>query len=210
MNGIARLLDQNREWADRRRAVDPQFFERLCQIQRPEYLWIGCSDSRVPANEIVGLPPGEMFVHRNVGNVVVPGDPNGMAAVQYAVEMLGIRDIIVCGHYGCGGVRAALEGVAARSAAHVQRWLAPLAHLAMTRSAELAGIGDLEEQWGRLCEINVEEQVSRLSSCDVLVDTRLRGDPVRVHGWIYDLRDGLLRDLRVGGNASDAGGPSGR
>ena len=194
-DGVARLLEQNRAWASGRRAADPAFFERLCEIQRPRFLWIGCSDSRVPANEIVGLPPGEMFVHRNVANVVAPGDSNGMAVVQYAVETLEIRDIIVCGHYGCGGVRAALEGELPRASAHVERWLAPLAHLAAVRRAELDALGDFAARWRRLCEINVHEQVQRLRGTDVLAAAASRGEPVRVHGWIYGLRDGLLREL---------------
>ncbi len=196
MDPITRLLDQNRAWAAGRRTADPAFFERLCEIQRPRYLWIGCSDSRVPANEIVGLAPGEMFVHRNIANIVVPGDPNGMAVVQYGIETLKIRDLIVCGHYGCGGVRAVLEAGASKASSHVQRWLAPLEHLAIARAADLARIADEDSRWRRLCELNVHEQVERLAASDVLVEAGLRGLPVRVHGWIYDLRDGLLRELR--------------
>jgi carbonic anhydrase len=203
MSDLARLLDQNRAWAVRRRAAEPQFFERLSDIQKPEYLWIGCSDSRVPANEIVGLAPGELFVHRNVANIVAPGDTNCMAVVQYAVETLGVRHIIVCGHYGCGGVRAALEGDVPATAAHVERWLAPLRHLALDRSAELTAIENFLERWRRLCEMNVAEQVRRLLASDVLINTSLRGLRVDVHGWIYDLRDGLLRDLNVTRSAAN-------
>ena len=189
------LFEQNRTWAAARRAADPQFFGRLCGIQQPKYLWIGCSDSRVPANQIVGLEPGELFVHRNVANIVLPGDPNCMAVVQYAVETLKVRQIIICGHYGCGGVLAAMEPDASSLSAHVQRWLAPLRHLALEHSVELQSIGDPEGRWKRLCELNVADQVRRLVSSDVSIDAHLRGLPVVVHGWIYDLRDGLLRDL---------------
>src|SRR5471030_255738 len=136
MKTIPDLLEQNRVWAATYTMADPQFFNRLCAIQRPEYLWIGCSDSRVPANQIVALEPGALFVHRNIANVVVPGDPNCMAVVQYAIETLGVRQMIVCGHYGCGGVRAALDNNY-DGAAHVERWLTPLRQLAATHFAEL-------------------------------------------------------------------------
>jgi len=191
------LFEQNRAWAESRRDADPQFFERLCKIQQPKYLWIGCSDSRVPANQIVGLEPGELFVHRNVANIVLPGDPNCMAVVQYAVETLKVRQIIICGHYGCGGVLAAMEPDASSLSSHVQRWLTPLRHLALEHSVELQSIGDPEGRWKRLCELNVADQVRRLVSSDVVINAHLCGLPLVVHGWIYDLRDGLLRDLGV-------------
>ena len=192
---LARLFEQNRAWAAGRLAADPDFFNRLCEIQHPDYLWIGCSDSRVPANEIVGLAPGELFVHRNVANIVTPGDPNCMAVVQYAVQTLGVRQIIICGHYGCGGVRAVLDGEIQSTSGPVERWLAPLQHLTSARTAELTAIADPTKRWRRLCEMNVVEQVRRLLSSDVLTDARLRGIEVMAHGLIYDLRDGLLRDL---------------
>ena len=193
----AALFERNRAWAQSRISADPAFFKRLTEIQRPEYLWIGCADSRVPANEIVGLAPGEMFVHRNVANIVAPGDSNGMAVVQYAVEVLDIRHIMIVGHYGCGGVRAVLEGVLAQTHGHVERWLAPLQILASARTAELSAIRSFDEQWARLCEINVAEQVRQLLTTDVLINARQRGMEITVYGWIYDLRDGLLRDLDV-------------
>jgi len=202
MKDLAHLLEQNRAWASRRRAKDPQFFDRLCHIQQPKYLWIGCSDSRVPANEIVGTAPGEIFVHRNVGNIVAPGDTNCMAVVQYAVERLDVRHIIICGHYGCGGVQAVLEGGASEVPAHLQRWLSPLQHLAAARTVDLEEISDPAKRWRRLCELNVAEQVQRLLASDVLINAGLRGAEVIVHGWIYDLRDGLLRDLGVSRAAS--------
>jgi len=195
MKVLTHLLEQNRAWASGRRTSDPHFFDRLCEIQRPEYVWIGCSDSRVPSNEIVGTTVGELFVHRNVANIVAPGDTNCMAVVQYAVERLDVRHIIICGHYGCGGVRAVLEGDGSGETAHVQRWLSPLRHLAAARSDELAEISDPAMRWRRLCELNVAEQVRQLLASDVIINAGLRGVEVIVHGWIYDLRDGLLRDL---------------
>lgn len=201
MRTIADLLDQNQAWAARRTAADPRFFDRLSEIQRPDYLWIGCADSRVPANQIVGLDPGEMFVHRNVANLVVPGDPNCMGVVQYAIEALEIRHVIVCGHYGCGGVRAVLEN-RFDGAAHVERWLAPLRQLALSRAADLASCATEDDRWAKLCEINVIEQVRLVTASDVLARARLRGADVAVHGLIYSLRDGLLRELV----AADRGG----
>jgi len=197
MHTLQHLFDRNRAWAAARTAADAQFFDRLCEIQRPDYLWIGCSDSRVPANEIVGLDPGELFVHRNVANIVTPGDSNCLAVVQYAIETLRVRHIIVCGHYGCGGVLAALES-GSQLTGHLERWLAPLRHLAGEHAAELSAIGDHAGRWRRLCEINVVEQVRRVCAADVVREAKERGIEVDVHGWIYDLRDGLLRDLRAG------------
>jgi carbonic anhydrase len=194
MHTLQNLFDNNRVWSVGRIAADPHFFERLYEIQRPEYLWIGCSDSRVPANEIVGLDPGELFVHRNVANLVVPGDANGLSVVEYAIEALKVRHVIVCGHYGCGGVQAALEGVPA-GMNYVERWLAPLRGIAVSHESELTAIDDRAARWARLCEINVVEQVRRLAASDIVSQARARGIAVDLHGWIYDLRDGLLRDL---------------
>ncbi|HEX2059998.1 MAG TPA: carbonic anhydrase [Thermoanaerobaculia bacterium] len=189
MKYLPHLFDNNRRWAEGHLAEDPHFFERLCEIQTPEYLWIGCADSRVPANDIVGLAPGELFVHRNVANVVRIDDPNCMAVVQYAVEVLRVKHIIVTGHYGCGGVRAALEGT---GTGFVGEWLAPIVALRDRHAEELQRAAD---PWVRLCELNVIEQVAQLLQSDVLV--RARGTGIDLHGWIYDLRDGLLRDLGV-------------
>jgi carbonic anhydrase len=189
MKYLPHLFDNNRRWAAERLADDPHFFERLCEIQTPEYLWIGCADSRVPANQIVGLTPGEMFVHRNVANLVRIDDPNCMAVVQYAVEVLKIKHIIVTGHYGCGGVRAALEG---SGDGFVKEWLKPVVALRDRKAEELRNAPD---PWVRLCELNVIEQVEQLLRSDVLLNAR--GSDLDVHGWIYDLRDGLLRDLGV-------------
>ena len=195
MTPLDALLARNRAWSERLRAGDPEFFERLCGIQRPEFLWIGCADSRVPANEIVGLPPGELFVHRNVANLVVAGDPNCFGVVQYAVEVLNVRQLIVCGHYGCGGVRAVIEGMPSGRLPHVDRWLAPLRQIASAHGAELAEIADVDARADRLCELNVLEQARRLGASDVVRSVALHGIEVQIHALIYDLRDGLLRNL---------------
>ena len=194
MDTLPDLFERNRAWAASHVAEDPKFFERLCEIQQPDYLWIGCSDSRVPANEIVGLAPGEMFVHRNIANLVVPGDANCLAVVQYAIETLHVRHIIVTGHYGCGGVAAALDGT--RLGGPAEWWLAPLREIANAYADELSALPDRAARWARLCEINVIEQVKRLGGTDVLASAKSRGIEIQLHGWIYDLRDGLLRDLR--------------
>ena len=192
---LSDLFRNNRTWADRQIARDPAFFERLCAIQSPDYLWIGCSDSRVPANEIVGLAPGELFVHRNVANVVPPDDSNCAAVVQYAVETLGIKDIIVCGHYGCGGVAAAMGGTTLRGP--LERWLQPVRDVRSAHASELDTLADDEARRRRLCELNVVAQVGAVSRLSPVREAWRRGQPVLAHGWIYDLRDGLLRDLGV-------------
>jgi carbonic anhydrase len=196
------LLANNREWAGRQTGRDPQFFARLCDIQTPDYLWIGCADSRVPANEIVGLAPGEMFVHRNVANVVAPDDTNCVAVVQYAVEVLAIRHIIVCGHYGCGGVKAALGGPLHGP---IDRWLQHVRDVRSVHAAELDQIRDPADRWRRLCELNVAEQVRQTSRIPAVQESWHRGRELAIHGWIYDLRDGLLRDLDIGISALAAG-----
>ncbi len=197
MKYLSELFDSNRAWAAGHVDRDPAFFERLCDIQAPDYLWIGCSDSRVPANEIVGLAPGELFVHRNVANLVKREDPNGMAVVQYAVDVLRVRHIIVCGHYGCGGVRAALAGV---ESGFIQRWLEPLHDLSREHADVLASLPDEASRWARLCEMSVVSQVQELVSTPVVQAAWSAGNAVSVHGWIYSLRDGLLRDLGVSVN----------
>jgi carbonic anhydrase len=188
------LFEKNRAWAAEVTRQDAEFFERLALQQAPEYLWIGCSDSRVPANQIVGLPPGEMFVHRNVANVVVHADLNCLAAMQFAVDVLGVKHIIVCGHYGCGGVLAAL-----RDEKHglVDNWLRHVQDVRWKYRSELESLHDEDDQLARLCELNVIEQVSNASQTTVVQDAWARGQELAVHGWIYDLRDGLLRDLGI-------------
>ena len=192
MSPLKHLLDNNRAWAAERVRQDPEFFERLIHQQAPEYLWIGCSDSRVPANQIVGLPPGELVVHRNVANVVVHADLNCLSVIQFAVDVLKVKHIIVCGHYGCTGVLAALHddrvGLADNWLRHVQdvRW---------KHQPEIEALKSEKDRHRRLCELNVVEQVINVSQTTVMRDALARGQPLSVHGWIYDLRDGLLRDL---------------
>jgi carbonic anhydrase len=173
---------------------DPQFFSRLAGQQGPDYLWIGCSDSRVPANQITGLPPGEMFVHRNVANVVVHADLNCLSTIQFAVDVLGIRHIIVCGHYGCGGVLAAL-----RDEQHglVDNWLRHVQDVRHKHRDQLDALPTEVERHRRLCELNVIEQVVNVSQTTVLREAWARGQAVTVHGWVYDISDGLLKDLAM-------------
>lgn len=194
MRFLPRLFANNRAWAADRKAKDPAFFERLCSIQRPEYLWIGCSDSRVPANEIVGLVPGELFVHRNVANIVRSDDPNCLSVLQYGIDTLGISHVIVCGHYQCGGVQAAFGP---HTHQPLEGWIEELRALRHEHAAELERLPDDAERWHRLCELNVVGQVRTLSALPTVVDARRRGHAIDIHGWIYDLRDGLLRDLEV-------------
>ena len=193
-NSPARLLANNRAWAAAQVRRDPEFFARLWEQQAPEYLWIGCADSRVPANVIVGLPPGELFVHRNVANVVVPGDPNCTAVLQYAIEVLHVRHVIVCGHYRCGGVEAALGAVLHGP---VERWISPIRSIAAAHASELDAIPDAVARGLRLTELNVAAQVESVTRVAAVREAWQRGQEVAVHGWIYDLRDGLLRDLGV-------------
>jgi carbonic anhydrase len=197
---LPELLANNRTWADQRTREDPEFFARLCAIHAPRFLWIGCADSRVPANEIVGLRPGELFVHRNVANVVALDDPNCTAVLQYAVEVLGIEHVIVCGHYGCGGVEAALG---ATLHGPLERWVQ---HVRDVRTAHADALSRLPEDARprRLAELNVVTQAKAVCQVPAVREAWHRGQPLAVHGWIYDLRDGLLHDLDV----SVAGLPS--
>jgi carbonic anhydrase len=171
---------------------DPDFFQSLARQQSPKFLWIGCSDSRVPANEIVGLQPGELFVHRNVANVVVHTDLNCLSVLQYAIDALGVEDVIVCGHYGCGGVRSAYEGA---SLGLIDNWLRHVQDVAVRHDALIKAVDDLDGRIDRLCELNVIEQVRNVCQTTVVGDAWKRGQRVAVHGWIYALQDGLLRDL---------------
>ena len=188
------LFEKNAAWARNRVLTDPDFFVRLAHQQAPDFLWIGCSDSRVPANEIVGLDPGEVFVHRNVGNLVIHSDMNCFAVLQFAIDMLKVRHVIVCGHYGCGGVRAALDEV---SHGVISNWLRPIRELADLRAAELEEMPTRVAYEDRLCEFNVQKQVDNLSNSTVITDAWRRGQEVTIHGWVYGLKDGLLRDLGV-------------
>jgi carbonic anhydrase len=190
---LPQLLANNRTWAAQQQSRDPDFFSRLCAIQNPRYLWIGCADSRVPANTIIGLDPGEVFVHRNVANVVSPYDRNCLSVVQYAVDVLKVSDIIVCGHYGCGGVQAALGPATTEP---LEGWLTPIRTTKAQHAGDLAVL-DEQTRWDRMCELNVIAQVRTLCSTPTVLHAWRREQPLAVHGWIYDLHDGLLRDLNV-------------
>lgn len=194
MKALKHLFENNRKWAEGLRSSSPGFFPSLAAQQAPEYLWIGCSDSRVPANEIVGLLPGEMFVHRNIANLVIHTDMNCLSVLQYAVDMLKIKHVIVCGHYGCGGVRAAME-----DNAHglVDNWLRHVRDIYQRHQATLETLEDGRPRRHRLCELNVIEQVINVGNTTIMQDAWDRGQSILIHGWIYDLTDGLLNDLDV-------------
>ena len=189
---LKHLFDQNRAWSERIRKSDPDFFTRLSRQQRPRYLWIGCADSRVPANEIVDLAPGELFVHRNVANVVVHSDLNCLSVMQFAVEVLKIEHIIVCGHYGCSGVQVALRNERVGLA---DNWLRHVQDVHAKHEQRVAGIADNAQRLDRLCELNVIEQVVNVSQTTIVRDAWERGHQLSVHGWVYGLKDGLVRDL---------------
>ncbi|MSQ69567.1 MAG: carbonate dehydratase [Gammaproteobacteria bacterium] len=190
---LASLFANNRLWSASRIRQDPKFFSRLASQQAPAYLWIGCSDSRVPANEIIGLEPGEVFVHRNVANLVLHSDMNCLSVLQYAVEVLNVSDVIVCGHYGCGGVSTAVEP---RSRGLISNWLRPIRELAELNAVELASL-DGHARNDRLCELNVIRQVHNVANTTIVQDAWHRGQTLAVHGLCYGVGDGLLRDLEV-------------
>lgn len=192
VTSLSLLFERNRQWAADRVAADPDYFRRLVAIQRPGFLWIGCADSRVPANVIVGLEPGELFVHRNVANLVVHSDVNCLSALQYAVDVLRVDHVIVCGHYGCGGIAATLDG-----SGHglIDNWLGHVRDIAEANAAELAALPDARSREHRLAQLNVLTQVRNVERTTIVQDARARGHAVEVHGWIYDLEDGLLHDL---------------
>jgi carbonic anhydrase len=191
---LSDLFDANRRWAADAVSADPEFFARLEAIQAPQYLWIGCSDSRVPANQITGLKPGEVFVHRNVGNVVVHTDLNCLSVLQYAVDVLGIRHVMVVGHYGCGGIKAALAG---RSLGLIDNWLRHIQDVAERHAEILAAQPDDVGRERCLSELNVIEQVRNVARTTLVGDAWRRNQQLALHGWIYDLHDGQLRDLEV-------------
>jgi carbonic anhydrase len=194
MTSVNKLLDNNKAWAADRVRRDPTFFTRLASQQAPEFLWIGCSDSRVPANEIVGLDPGELFVHRNVANVVVHTDLNCLSVLQFAIEVLKVKHVIVCGHYGCGGIQAAaVKG----SHGLIDNWLRHVQDVERDYQDELALITDPKAREDRLCELNVAEQVRNVARTTIVQDAWRQGHGVQLHGWIYGLKDGLIADLRV-------------
>jgi carbonic anhydrase len=191
---LSHLKKSNRAWAERKIAADHDFFKRLERQQTPEYLWIGCSDSRVPATEIVDLDPGEMFVHRNIANLAPPQDTNYLSVLQFAVEVLQVKHVLVVGHYGCGGVRAASDG---KRHGLVDRWLHPIREIAHSHKHELDGIKDDHAWQNRLCELNVVQQVRNVSSDEIVQMAWERGQSLAVHGWVYSLADGLVKDLAV-------------
>jgi len=201
MTTPADLLQRNRDWAERVSRDDPQFFQRLSVQQAPKYLWIGCSDSRVPANQIIGLAPGEVFVHRNVGNVVVHADLNCLSVMQFAVDLLKIEHILVVGHYGCSGVQAALTGTRVGLA---DNWLRHIGDVAQKHASLLAEAGDEARRHARLCELNVIEQVVNVCQTTVAQDAWARGQLLTVHGWIYGIDDGRVRELGLGVGSPDA------
>jgi carbonic anhydrase len=188
------LKANNRAWAARMVARDPDFFKRLERQQGPQYLWIGCSDSRVPANEIVDLAPGEMFVHRNVANLAPPQDANYLSVLQFAVDVIKVKHVIVVGHYGCGGIAAAVDG---KRRGLVDHWLHPIREVAGEHKAELDAIADPHKRNDRLCELNVARQVRNVASDLFVQDAWARGQSLQVHGWVYSLATGLVNDLDV-------------
>ena len=194
MKDLTYLLEKNRAWAEGVRAENPDFFRELSKQQSPEYLWIGCSDSRVPANQIVGLMPGELFVHRNVANVVVHTDFNCLSVMQYAVDVLKVKHIIVCGHYGCGGVQAAMNNL---RFGLIDNWLRHVQDVMQKHEAELSGIEGEAARLDRLCELNVVEQVLNVGQTTIVQNAWARGQELAVHGWVYGLHDGLVRELDI-------------
>jgi carbonic anhydrase len=194
MSELKDLLENNRRWAERIKSENPTFFEEISEQQTPRYLWIGCSDSRVPGTQLVGLAPGQLFVHRNVANVVVHTDFNCLSVLQYAVEALRVEHVIVCGHYGCGGVKAAMTNT---QLGLIDNWLRHVQDVMHTHQDVLAGLNDEKARLDRLCELNVVEQVLSVSRTTIVQSAWERGQQLSVHGWIYDIADGLLRDLAV-------------
>lgn len=194
MKLLRNLFENNRNWAESIKKIHPDFFQKLSEQQAPEYLWIGCSDSRVPANEIVGLMPGEIFVHRNVANMVVHTDMNCLSVLQYAIDVLKVKHIMVVGHYGCGGVRAALGN---QTLGLIDNWLRNIKDIYRQHRDKLEAIADEEQRVNLLCELNVVEQVNNVCHTTIVQDAWDRGQELAVHGWIYSIRNGGLKDLKV-------------
>jgi carbonic anhydrase len=193
MSDIKQLLQNNEQWSEELKSSDPEFFNKLSERQKPEYLWIGCSDSRVPANQIVGLIPGDIFVHRNVANLVVHTDFNCLSVLQFAVDVLKVKHVIVCGHYGCGGVDAALQD---QQFGLIDNWLGHIKDIAYKHREELSGLNDHDKS-ARMCEINVMEQADNVKRSNIVKDAIKRGQSLQVHSWIYSLRNGRIKDLSV-------------
>lgn len=194
MKTLKHLFDRNQAWANQIREMDPGFFSQLSEQQTPDYLWIGCSDSRVPASQVLDLPPGEVFVHRNIANIVVHTDLNSLSVIQYAVEVLQVKHVIVCGHYGCGGVQAALDE---QEHGLIDNWLRHIKDVNRFNAKELEGL-DPNEKMDRLCELNVIEQVKNVCSTPIVQNAWKAGVDLTVHGWIYSLENGTLKDLEKG------------
>ncbi|MFT5840132.1 MAG: carbonic anhydrase [Flavobacteriales bacterium] len=191
MSDITQLLENNRQWSEEQKKSDPEFFNKLSERQKPEYLWIGCSDSRVPANQIVGLIPGDIFVHRNVANLVVHTDFNCLSVLQYAVDVLKVKHVIICGHYGCGGVDAALQD---QQLGLIDNWLGHIRDIAYKHRAQLASL-NAHDKSARLCELNVIEQADNVKRSSIVKEALKRGQSLQIHSWIYSLRNGRLKDL---------------
>ena len=194
MNEIEIVLNKNREWSRRMTEGQPDYFQKLAAQQAPDFLWIGCSDSRVPANEIVGMLPGELFVHRNVANLVYPSDLNCLSVIEYAVDVLKIRHIIVCGHYGCGGIYAALDN---QVHGLIDNWLTRIKDIYVQHREEIDALETKEERVDRMCELNVIDQVKSVTHTTIVQDAWARGQELSVHAWVYGLKDGLVNDLGV-------------
>ena len=192
MKVLKQLFDNNIRWAAARKQQNPDFFQKLSEQQSPKYLWIGCSDSRVPANEIVGLDPGELFVHRNVGNIVPHTDLNSLSVLQYAIDILKVEHIIICGHYGCGGIQAAM---CKRQLGLIDNWLRGIKDIYSKNQEELEAISDDKQRMDKLCELNIAEQVFNVCHTTIVQAAWQRGQPLAIHGWIYRIQDGLLHDL---------------
>lgn len=195
------LIARNKKWAEQQKKEDPEFFHRLSVQQNPEYLWIGCSDSRVPANQVVGLDPGELFVHRNIANVVVHTDFNCLSVLQFAVDVFKVRHIIVCGHYGCGGVKAAMHN---KEYGLVDNWLRHIKDIYITHKDEINALRFEQQRVNRLCELNVIEQVNNLSKTKIVQHAWDRGQELTIHGVIYSIADGLLKELNINTNSTKA------
>jgi carbonic anhydrase len=206
MTLLAHLLERNRQWSDEVKKNDPGFFSQLAEQQTPEYMWIGCSDSRVPANQITGLKPGEVFVHRNVANIVPHADLNCLSVLQYAVDVLKVKHVIVCGHYGCGGVRAALSN---QKFGLIDNWLRNIKDIHRQHHDKIDSIVDADKiieenkRVNRLCELNVIEQVNNVCHTTIVQDAWDRGQSLAVHGWIYSIRNGVIKDLNVSTASKD-------
>jgi carbonic anhydrase len=194
MRVLKNLFDKNKKWAEKVRASDPDFFPKLSKQQHPEYLWIGCSDSRVPSNQIVDLLPGEIFVHRNIANIVSHSDLNCLSVIQYAVEVLKVKHIIVCGHYGCGGVKSAMENT---QHGLIDNWLCHIKDVYRLHQSEIDSLKGETDRINRLCELNIVEQVANVCHTTIVQNAWKAGQELSVHGWIYNIEDGILKDLNV-------------